>query len=69
MPFEIFSIVLAIVFFSVLAYVSWLKYHEHLHHHRNTLETRTQHFVSVRKLLRRSGPKKRRKSESATRNR
>jgi hypothetical protein len=67
MSVEIFSVVIAIAFFSVLAYVSWLKFHEHLHQHRNGNETRTHHFVSARHLLRRSKPKKRRTLESTSR--
>jgi hypothetical protein len=69
MPVEIFSIVLAIAYFSVLAYVSWLKYHEHLHAHRDGNDTRTHHIVSARHFLRRSRPKKRRPRESATQHR
>jgi hypothetical protein len=69
MPVEIFSIVLAIAFCLILAYVSWLKFHEHLHAHRNTNETRTHHMVSARHLLKPGKLKKQRRTESATRQR
>jgi hypothetical protein len=66
MPIEVFSILLAIVFFSILAYVSWIKYHEHLHHHRKSNETNPRHFASANKIFRPSRPRKRRDSESST---
>jgi hypothetical protein len=50
MPFEILPLVLAGVFCFVLAYVVWLKFHEHLHAHRREHASHPHHLVSVRKL-------------------
>jgi hypothetical protein len=59
MPFEFLLGVLAGLFFLVLAYVIWLKYHEHLHLHRHDHDWRAHnhHLVSVRKIRKRERAK------------
>lgn len=57
MPIEYLLPILAGLFFLVLGYVAWLKFHEHLHLHRHDHESRQHHHLAyVRRFRRRRRP-------------